>query len=69
MPKAEKDYTVVGLYADNKQVLVEWVTAEDPKKAAAKGRRKMSRFGGGVVLCVFDGHKVDRYGQDELYRE
>ena len=64
-----KDYTVVGLYADNRQVLVEWVTAAGPKQAAQKARKKMSRFGGGAVLCAFEGHRVDKHGQDELYQE
>jgi len=62
-------FTVVGLYADNNQVIVDWVEAAGPATAASKLRAKMRRVGGGAVLCVFKGHHIDRHGADELYEE
>ena len=55
-----KDYTVVGMYADNSQVIVEWLEADGPSSATEKLSRKMDRVGGGSVLAVFEGHHIDR---------
>jgi len=65
-----KNYTVVGLYHDNKQVFVGFVKAKDVPAAVKAGRRAMNKGGGGgAVLTVMLGKHKDLYGEDELYDE
>jgi hypothetical protein len=58
-----KDFSVVGIYADNNQPWVEWVRASTPQEAALKGIKKTYKKGeNGVeeadifVVEVFKGH-------------
>lgn len=70
--KEEKaDFTVVGLYTDNKQTYVGWHRAISEEDAAEKGEKRMLKNSsdGGAVLAVFSGYHKDGYGKDELYSE
>lgn len=40
-----KDYSVVGIYADNQQPWITWVRANTPVEAALKGIKKTFRNG------------------------
>jgi hypothetical protein len=65
-----KEYTVVGLYHDNKQVWVGFIGAKSVASAVKKAHADMEQSGGGgAVLSVFDGKHHDWYDEDELYEE
>lgn len=66
-----QDYTVVGLYKDNKQVWVGFINARTPV-GAMKGAKAEVMDESGLeiaVLAVFEGEHKDLYGEDELYEE
>lgn len=60
MPKA-RPYTVVSLFADNRQTHVAHVTASTVERAARKAERQMVDAGSpGEPIAVFIGHHRDR---------
>ena len=72
-----KEYTVVGLYQDNKQVYVGTVIAMTVPEAVLFTKKDMGKKRGAdeqdsmtdAVLAVFGGKYNDLYGEDELYEE
>ena len=69
-----KNFTVVGLYLDNKQVWVGHIKAENVQAAVDGAKAKVKKdnkdFGNEIaVLSVFKGEHKDVYGGDELYEE
>lgn len=45
MSKKNKDYTVIGIYADTQQSWVEWVEAQSPVDAVEKGIQQVYNEG------------------------